>query len=184
MVYGANQHSTGHLFHHNYSHNNRNNALGYGVDVQHAEVTIYANIFQDNRHDIGSGGYDSPDYSSYEAYCNTVLGYNIAHNFDVHGNGADSPDNPVAGKFIYIHHNDFQDDGSGRHDQTGNLESIRIRGIPEDNVTVQFNRFPHPAFANWARSDNVAFDQRNVTNDPQNIVWNNNTYNGATPADD
>ena len=187
-------HSTGQLVHHNYIHNNRQNSLGYGVTVDRSDVTIYANIFQDDRHDIAGGGDSSPNYSAYEAYCNTILGNNISHNFDMHGEAADENcTNCIGGKFVSIHHNDFQDDSSNRG--TNNYEHIRVRGIPEDNATVTYNKFPFGTKSffgdTWidesgldSNGDVVAFQQRNIepkSNKPLSIVWNNNTYDGNDP---
>lgn len=167
--YGSpNQPSTGHLYHHNYAHNNTQNRFGYGINIQYADAKVYANIFGSNRHDIAGNG--DGVYCSYDAYCNTVLGNNISHNFDMHAEDSGVP-GTSAGKYINIHHNDFQDVGVNRSTNTGtNNENIRIGGNPEDLVTIVNNRFAHPNIAE-------AYKIRNLTA-AANEVINNNTYNG------
>ena len=166
--YGSpNQPSVGHLYHHNYAHNNRQNRFGYAVNLQYAEAKIYGNIFENNRHDIAGGG--DALLNSYEAYCNTIREGGTHHNFDMHADDGHLTIDSKAGYFIHIHHNDFEDLGAIR--QTTNKENIRISGIPTTSVIVEYNRFVHPGFY-------IAFKQMNVTNSPQNVVEGNNRYNG------
>ncbi len=44
-AYGPYRKSVGSKIHHNYIHNNLQNGMGYGGDVQSKEVKIYANMF-------------------------------------------------------------------------------------------------------------------------------------------
>ncbi|MEP0133060.1 MAG: Ig-like domain-containing protein [Eudoraea sp.] len=173
--FGPNQPSTGQLAHHNYIHNVNGNNFGYGVSTQRGETKIYANIFYYNRHDIAVGSGD-PDYAIYEAYCNTVLQGGTHHNFDVHsqyGSNTDKCNDCYAGNTFHIHHNDFQDDAGNRFDNSGFDDvNIMIGGIPKNGITVEYNRFAVPSFYGFA------FKQQYVSNPPQGVIWNNNTYNG------
>ena len=197
--YGPNQPSTGHLIHHNYFHNNRQNSFGYSVNVQKAEAVIYANKFDLGRHFIAGDGH--PQFNSYEAYCND-FGTTTHHNVDMHAeSGSSAPCNPTgtsgtgcnpyAGNFIHIHHNVFNDDGSGHG--TNNKENIRISGIPFTDCLIEYNVFAVSRFhadmvgddgtynRNNVTGDDQAFQQRNVTLAPNNINWDNNVYNSETP---
>ena len=123
--------------HHNYFFNNRQEGLGYGVLVNHyGFALIESNLFKSNRHDIAGKGYGS---DSYEASCNTILSGGNGHNFDMHGN--DEPE-IWAGRFIYIHHNDFRDIGAGRK-HPNNYHNILIRGTPRFQCKIENNRFKH-----------------------------------------
>ncbi len=169
--YGSpNQPSSNHLYHHNYSHNNQQNRYGYALNIQYADVKVYGNLFEDNRHDIAGNGESL--LCSYEAYCNTSLGDNRSHNFDMHER------NDIGGYFIHIHHNDFEDIGANRSDGSGNnAENIRITGTPTLGCVVEFNVFEHTNFDN-------AFDQM-LDGSPisplENITYNDNYFSGATP---
>lgn len=189
--FGPNQPSTGHLIHHNYIHNNQQNSFGYGVNVSHATATVYANLFQYQRHDIA--GIGDPIYNGYEAYCNTILPGGSHHNFDMHAEFGSSVDcdrrgisgtecNPRAGLYVNIHHNDFQDVGASRSSSINNWENIRISGIPVNGTTVEYNRFAHSApFNGTGANDRVAFKQAYVTGNYgtlTGVTHGNNTYDG------
>lgn len=189
--YGPNQFSDGHLYHHNYVHNNKQNSWGYGIDTQFAESDVYANLFEENRHDITGRG---DDLTGITAYCNTVMPGGTHHNFDMHRDPSSSSTDGVSGKYFYIHHNDFGDDGSTRSG-INNEENIRITGIPVDSCTVQYNKFTTGKTSfhldlvgdvgTWNASElsgvGQAFQQRQVSVLPTNVVWGNNTYNGDDP---
>ena len=198
--YGPNQPSTGHLIHHNYFHNNRQNSFGYSVNVQKAYAIIYANKFDLGRHFIAGDGH--AQYNSYELYCNDI-GVSTHHNVDMHaesgsvvscnGQGTSGSNcNPYAGNFMHIHHNVFRDDGSTHG--SNNKENIRISGIPFTDALIEYNVFAVSRFhsdmtgdvGTYNRNDisgvDQAFQQRYVTLAPQNITWDNNVYNSEEPS--
>ncbi len=81
--------TTGVKVHHNYIHHNQRNGFGYGVTLyRQAEVEIYRNMFNFDRHAIAADG--SPG-SSYSAHDNIHMGTAIYHIFDAHG-GSDRGD--------------------------------------------------------------------------------------------
>lgn len=167
--YGPNQWSGGHLIHHNYIHNNRQNSFGYGVDVQYGEAIISSNIFEKNRHDIAGRGEDGAKYTAYEAYCNTIKPGGSHHNFDMHPKPPEGgPPPKPAGKYLIISYNDFQDVGAVRS-AINNEENIRIGGQPTDGITVTNNRFAH-------RNIDIAYE---IINTDANLIEiiNNNTFN-------
>jgi hypothetical protein len=171
--FGPAQWSNGHIYRYNYTHNNRQNRYGYGLNVQRAYVVAHHNLFADNRHDIASGGKSGVNGSSYEAYCNTSLGDNRSHNFDVHGEQGNVT-GTIAGVYFNIHHNDFIDIGADRSSSGGtNDENIRISGNPQQTSIIEFNRFLHP-------NENEAIDILYL-DAPANVQVNDNVYNGDTP---
>ena len=92
--------------------------LGYGVCVGPGSVTIEANVFDHNRHDIACSGFPGEHYT---ATYNLVLTGAVQQSFDVHG-GKDRKDcTDVAGSAFVIHHNTFLQ---------SNKPAVLIRGIP------------------------------------------------------
>ena len=187
--FGPLQYSDGHKVHHNYIHNNRQNGMGYGVATSHAHVEIYANLFQYHRHEIAGTG--QPD-DSYEAYCNTILPGGTHHNFDMHPEYYCDNDvyvygycDPPAGKTIYVHHNDFKEDGSARHDKTGNMANVIIGGLPAIPARIEYNRFFYSHLANWTNPageyDYAIRQGRTVAPLPKSITTLGNVFNGDTP---
>ena len=198
--YGPLQTSEGHKIHHNYIHHNKQNTLGYGVSTNEAHVEIYANIFHDHRHDIHGSG--TPD-NYYEAYCNTVLAGSAElypqysdpqggthHNFDVHADGNcpsgafvyEICDPPSSG--IYVHHNDFQDDGSARHDPNGNAQNVSFGGIPRgDAGRVEYNRTVRAnlTFNDPYNNGSYLIRQLRTNNPLVNIIAIGNILNGENP---
>ena len=65
-----------------------NYGLGYGVEIDSGSVTIEANVFDHNRHDIASRGLPGAHYT---ATYNLVLDGAVQQSFDVHG-GVDRED--------------------------------------------------------------------------------------------
>ena len=148
--------------HHCYFYNNKQKGLGYGVMVDWGYASIYANIFAANRHDIAGSGKVG---SGYEASCNTVKTGGTSHNFDMHAEGA-SDGTPNAGRFIYIHHNDFLDVGASRY-QSGNGHNIYMRGRPDVQCRVENNRFAHNGPSGAIKQANAHGGYGNM------LVWNN-----------
>jgi hypothetical protein len=134
---------------HNHIHHNRryesdkscstySRGLGYGVHTDRGNVTIEANIFDHDRHDIASSGLPGTIYHA---------GYNLSveggddHNFDVHGckdkanksNSLCDPDITVSGYHISIYDNTFLQ---------SNVDSVVVRGKPQDYAHVYNNSFP------------------------------------------
>lgn len=127
--------------HHNNIHHNQRFGLGYGIAVSKADALIEYNLFDWNRHDIMSPGFDG---SSYEACNNIVLENSYSHNFDVHGHWDSQRDRFIAGTSIKIHHNTFK-----------NIKypAIGIRGCPTEEAQIHHNWFLHitPSFAVYQR---------------------------------
>lgn len=149
--------------HHNYFYNNKQKGLGYGIMVDWGYANIYANVFEANRHDIAGTGKEG---SGYEAGCNTVLTGGTSHNFDMHAEG-ESDDSPNAGRFMYIHHNDFEDIGANRY-QENNDHNIYVRGRPDVQCRIENNRFAHSG-------PQVAIKQANkyLEGYGNMLIWNN-----------
>ena len=117
--------------HHNYIHHIQLSGLGYGVRVDNCAVSIIANKFDYCRHHIASGG--SPG-CAYEAAWNLILPHATSHHFDMHG-GRDRGDGTnIAGDWMRIHHNTFQD---------SHHRAVAVRGIPSDHVEIHHNWFFH-----------------------------------------
>lgn len=148
--------------HNNQFYNNRQKGLGYAVSVDYSFPKIYENVFKGNRHDIAGTGNDD---CSYEAYCNVILEGGIGHSFDMHG--ANNDKGPAAGKFIYIHHNDFRDLGFSRY-QSSNEINILIRGRPSIQCRIENNVFSHDGPQAAVRQDDDPSSQRGNF-----LVWNN-----------
>lgn len=153
---------SGNNVHHNHFFHNRQRGLGYGVVIDHGFVLIKANIFTRNRHDIADSGKKG---SGYEASCNTIPSGGTSHNFDMHAEGPrDGSEN--AGRFVFIHHNDFLDTGAERY-QAGNAHNIVLRGRPDVQFRVENNRFRHSG-------PQAAIKQQNSKGGFGNLlVWNN-----------
>jgi hypothetical protein len=101
--------------------------LGYGVVIGPGSVTIEANVFDHNRHDIASDG--SPG-TYYTATYNLVLDGAVQHSFDVHG-GKDRKDcTNIAGSAFVIHHNTFLQ---------SHKPAMRMRGIPITGAWIYRN---------------------------------------------
>lgn len=148
--------------HHCYFYNNKQKGLGYGVMVDWGYARIYSNTFKANRHDIAGTGKKE---SGYEASCNTVQTGGTSHNFDMHAEGP-SDGSSNAGRFIYIHHNDFLDVGASRY-QSGNDHNIYMRGRPDVQCRVENNRFA-------LDGPQAAIKQSNAHGGYGNLlVWNN-----------
>lgn len=116
--------------HNNDIHDNYRPGLGYGVNVDLAYPRIFANYFEDNRHDIVGTGID---LSGFDAFCNVSSANHdpgIA-NYDMHGEQGNT--RPNAGTFMKIHHNDFLGEVC-----QGN---IFIDGRPSVIALIMNNRF-------------------------------------------
>jgi hypothetical protein len=119
-------------FNRRHEHNNtcgpHNYGLGYGVVIGPGSVTIEANVFDHNRHDIASDGLPGAHYT---ATYNLVLDGAVEQSFDVHG-GSDRKDSTnVAGTAFVIHHNTFL--------QSHKL-AVRMRGIPMAGAWIYKNQ--------------------------------------------
>lgn len=148
--------------HHCYFYNNKQKGLGYGVMVDWGYVSIYANTFEANRHDIAGSGKVG---SGYEASCNTVRTGSTSHNFDMHAE-AKNDGSANAGRFIYIHHNDFLDVGASRY-QSGNDHNIYMRGRPDVQCRIENNRFAHDGPQAAIKQSNAHGGYGNM------LIWNN-----------
>ncbi len=150
------------LIHNNYMHDNKQESLGYGVQVVNGFAKITANLFIRNRHDIA--GYGVAD-CHYEASCNTTLS-GTGHNFDMHPEKGNE-NSPLAGGFIYIHHNDFRDKGDNRTSDEIK-PNIYIRGRAQIQCRIENNRFlhdgPQAAIKQWSRKSNGYGNM---------LIWNN-----------
>lgn len=108
-----------------------NYGLGYGVEIDVGSVTIEANVFDHNRHDIASGGLPGAYYT---AIYNLVLDGAVEQSFDVHG-GKDRQDcTNIAGTAFVIHHNTFLQ---------AHKPAVRIRGIPMTGAWIYKNETRH-----------------------------------------
>jgi hypothetical protein len=159
--------------HHNYFHHNRQTHFGYGVMISYGYAYIHSNVFKSNRHDIsGSGRRDI----GYEASCNTIQEGGASFNFDMHAEGNDD-NTSNAGRFIWIHHNDFKDMGSNRLFSSHNF-SIGIRGRPDVQCRIENNRFGYQG----PESAIKQITQFNPEGYGNMLVWNNiyasNEYRG------
>jgi hypothetical protein len=119
-------------FNRRHEHNNtcgpHNYGLGYGVVIGPGSVTIEANVFDHNRHDIASDGLPGAHYT---ATYNLVLDGAVEQSFDVHG-GADRKDcTNVAGSAFVIHHNTFLQ---------SHKPAVRMRGIPMAGAWIYKNQ--------------------------------------------
>lgn len=170
--------------HHNDIHDNKYPGTGYGIVVGNSYLKIYANIFQDNRHDIAGEG---QPLSGYEVYCNTFLedttgGQQVA-NIDMHGGNGSYED--YAGGFMKIHHNDFQD-----LNWQANIFAV---GRPETICIIANNKFKtgnvYGVDSNELNTGYFAIQQRiyssddhpkeNTPNAYGNVIAVNNTYNNS-----
>ena len=112
--------------HHNYIHHTRRAGYGYGVWVAaNGRALIEANLFDFNRHHIGSGAQHT---GSYEARYNLCLYHDTNPSFDRHG----APDR--AGNWTLIHHNTFRNT---------EVEAILLRGAPVGGAEFHHNWFYH-----------------------------------------
>ena len=110
-------------------------------------MTVEANVFDHNRHDITSDGEPG---SHYTATYNLVLDGAVEQSFDVHG-GKDRQDcTNIAGSAFVIHHNTFLQ---------SHKPAVRIRGSPVGNASLGIQRHHFrvtmgahcpPAAAKWA----------------------------------
>lgn len=146
--------------HNNVFFSNKQRGLGYGVVMNVGYASITQNLFANNRHDIAGTGKRG---EGYEAGCNTVLTGGTGHNFDMHGESGDSQAN--AGRFIWIHHNDFEDVGANHYQ--GGKHNIYVRGRPEVQCRIENNRFKHDGPQAGIRQDNSADGFGNM------LIWNN-----------
>ncbi|MGC9319468.1 MAG: PKD domain-containing protein [Armatimonadota bacterium] len=112
--------------HHNFIHHTRRAGYGYGVWVADGgEALIEANLFDFNRHHIGSGAQET---GSYEARYNLCLWHDTNPSFDRHGGSG------RAGGWTRIHHNTFRN---------SQVEAILLRGIPAGGAEFHHNWFYH-----------------------------------------
>jgi hypothetical protein len=112
---------------HNNTCGRHNYGLGYGVEIDVGSVTIEANVFDHNRHDIASGGLPGAYYT---AIYNLVLDGAVEQSFDVHG-GADHHDcTNIAGTAFVIHHNTFLQ---------SHKPAVEMRGIPMTGAWIYKN---------------------------------------------
>jgi FG-GAP-like repeat len=145
-VQGVRVHHNVIQFNRRHEHNNtcgsHNYGLGYGVVIGPGSVTIEANVFDHNRHDIASDGRPGAHYT---ATYNLVLAGAVQHSFDVHG-GEDRGDcTNIAGSAFVIHHNTFLQ---------SHKPAVRMRGIPMTGAWI---------YKNETRDDEIgdAFNQIN-----------------------
>ncbi len=145
FVPGTSQTPTQGWFHHNSMHHNQMAHLGYPMDLYNGLHLIEWNYFDHNRHSIAGFGYPS---NGYEARFN-VVGPNANHpaffSFDMHSLGENIDSGPksnsrVAGKFVNVHHNVFE---QGQH------PAISLSGVPQ-----MFARFCY----NWVVDQEGAVD--------------------------
>ncbi len=117
--------------HHNYIHHVQRSGYGYGVRIDNCAVHIIANKFDYCRHHIASSG--APG-CSYEAAWNLIGPNATSHHFDMHG-GRDRGDNTdIAGDWMHIHHNTFQNPN----------RAAAIRGVPSQGAEIHHNWFAKP----------------------------------------
>ncbi len=115
--------------HHNHIHHCQRSGYGYGVATNGTNARIIANKFNACRHHIASGG--APG-SGYEAAWNLIGPEATSHHFDMHG-GRDRGDNTdIAGDWLHIHHNTFENT---------TRQSIVIRGVPSQGAEIHHNWF-------------------------------------------
>ena len=120
----------GHHVHHNFMHHNQYQGLGYGVTHAVSHSLIERNLFNHNRHSIAGSGQAG---SGYVARHNVELGTSLSHCFDMHG-GRDRKDGTnTAGSDMKFLNNTFW----------CRKPSIKIRGLPEEPVSVRNNWFVH-----------------------------------------
>jgi hypothetical protein len=108
--------------------------LGYPVVVGPGSVSVHANVFDHNRHDIASDGLPG---SQYTATYNLILPGAVSHNFDVHGKDDGPQDTTsikgctnIAGTAFVIHHNTFLQSSEA---------AVTLRGIPMQGAWVYKN---------------------------------------------
>jgi hypothetical protein len=116
--------------------------FGYGVEIDVGSVTIEANVFDHNRHDISSGGLPGAYYT---AIYNLVLDGAVQQSFDVHGGKDNQNCTNIAGTAFVIHHNTFLQ---------SHQPAVLVRGIPMTGAWI---------YKNETRDDNqsTAFRQKN-----------------------
>ena len=134
-----------HQVHHCFIHHNQYQGLGYGVCHDVATSTIHQNLFDWNRHSIAGTGRPG---SGYDAHDNIERGTSLSHCFDMHG-GRDRRDGTdVAGSWMRVTANTF----------LCTQTALKVRGEPEQSVTVAGNWFVHdsPAAAISGGSRTVA----------------------------
>ena len=120
----------GHVVRHSFLHHNQRQGLGYGVCLDIASATIERNLFDWNRHSIAGTGRPG---CSYIARHNVERGESLSHCFDMHG-GRDRKDGTdIAGTRIVYERNTF----------LGTALAIKIRGTPEESVSVKGCWFRH-----------------------------------------
>lgn len=129
--------------HHNDIHHCQLSGYGYGVSTGRANCFITANKFDWCRHDIASSG--SPG-DCYEASWNLVGPNATSHRFDMHGGSDRGDGTDIAGDWIYIHHNTFQDP---------KRRAVVIRGVPSQGAEVHHNWFAAPAAETVASKGNT-----------------------------
>jgi len=120
--------------HHNHMHHIQRGGLGYPVSVHRGGAAyIIGNHFDYGRHHIA--GHGSPG-EAYEAAWNLIGEHATSHHFDMHGGRDRGDGTDIAGDWIHIHHNTFQD-AKRRH--------IAIRGTPSDGADIHNNWFARAA---------------------------------------
>jgi len=155
--------------HHNHIHHNPMDGLGYGVSTTSGHPIIEYNEFNYNRHSIASGG-----GNGYTARYNHFGSAAVDHVMDMHRPG---------GTTIEIHHNTVE---AVQHVQnSGQPESVAIRGTPSDVADIHGNWFYNP---NEPKSSPDGWDGSAITqvhtSSWENVTFDNNHYGSDEPAPD
>ncbi|MCD4700114.1 MAG: hypothetical protein K8R91_06040 [Phycisphaerae bacterium] len=119
--------------HHNFIHHCQKSGLGYGVSTNSSDIRIVANKFDYCRHHITSGGHPG---SGYEAAWNLIGPHANGHPFDMHGGRDRGDGTDIAGDWMHIHHNTFQEK---------RYCHVVIRGVPSQGARIHHNWFTRPA---------------------------------------
>jgi len=201
MGYGV---STSHAYVEVYSnvfHSHRHDIAGSGQLDNSFEAycnTIISEFQSDITFKQGGGATDAVNGTKVYAITSDGSGNSISsnpkqsgnthHNFNMHpeyycdGNVWEyGKCDPPAGNEVYVHHNDFQDDGVARHSQTTDMQNVSISGIPVGLGRVEYNRTVRTYLANWGTTDNVSIllkQKRTLGPLPKGITTLGNIFNG------
>jgi hypothetical protein len=136
--------------HHNHIHKSYQIGYGYGVDIWRGFGDIHHNYFEETRHSIVGFGWWNSGYIiennvfGPRQYSHTVDMHSLEEN-DATGRAGDNQDDPNydlrAGGEMQINNNTFTMDESVTG---GGLNAIAIRGVPQEGVWIENNRFAHP----------------------------------------
>jgi hypothetical protein len=155
--------------HHNHIHHNPMDGLGYGVSTTSGHPIIEYNEFNYNRHSIASGG-----GNGYTARYNHFGPAAVDHVMDMHRPG---------GTTIEIHHNTVE--AVSHVQNSGQPESVAIRGTPSDVADIHGNWFYNP---NEPKSSPDGWDGSAITqvhtSSWENVTFDNNHYGSDEPAPD